>query len=202
MRKSSSVFLRPDPLKDELEIWFEKEILPHEATLMRYLARRWIRSQELHDLRHEVYVRVLESAATRRPTSPCGFLLGVARNLMIDRIRRERIVSIDLMEDVDALNVLVDDVSAERAAIGRQQLQRLAQVFEGLPLRCRQVVWMRRIEGLSQKDIAKGLGIAESTVEKHLIRGIGLLADGLYAADGNNAPSSVQGRPRRRAGLP
>jgi len=165
---------------------------------MRYLARRWSRAQDLHDLRHEVYVRVLEAAATRRPTSPCGFLLGVARNLMIDRIRRERIVSIDLMEDVDALNVLIDDVSAERAASGRQMLQRLAEVFQGLPLRCRQVVWMRRVEGLPQKDIARGLGIAESTVEKHLIRGIGLLADGLYGSDGHNPRSAELGRRGQR----
>jgi RNA polymerase sigma-70 factor (ECF subfamily) len=169
---------------DSLEEWFRREILPHEAALMRFLARKCTRPQDAADLRHDIYVRILEAAATKRPTSPRGFLLSVARHLLIDRARRDRVVAIDLLEDVDSLNVLIDEVSPERAMTGRQQLQRLSAFFDRLPGRCREVVWMRRVENLPQKEIARLLGIAEATVEKHLVRGISLLADAVYGAAG------------------
>jgi len=167
---------------DTLEEWFRREILPHEAALVRFLGRKWTNAQDVQDLRHDIYVRVLEAAAHKRPTSPRGFLLSVARHLLIDRARRDRIVAIDLLEDVDSLNVLIDEVSPERSMTGRQQVQRLSRLFDRLPGRCREVVWMRRIEDLPQKEIASRLGIAEATVEKHLVRGIGLLADAFYGA--------------------
>jgi RNA polymerase sigma factor (sigma-70 family) len=165
---------------DTLESWFRREILPHEAMLVRFLSRKWASSAEVHDIRHDIYVRVLEAAERERPAAPKAFLFSVARHLLIDRARRDRIVSIDLLEDLDVLNVLIDEVSPERRATGREQVQRLSTLFDRLPLRCREVVWMRRVEDVPQKEIARRLGIAEATVEKHLVRGIRLLADALF----------------------
>jgi RNA polymerase sigma factor (sigma-70 family) len=174
---------------DSLEAWFQREILPCEAALVRFLSRKWARREDVQDIRHDIYIRVLESAEQSRPSQPRAFLFSVARNILIDRARRDRIVSIDLLEDLDALNVLIDNVSPERQASGRQQLQRLSKLFDRMPLRCREVVWMRRVEGLTQKEVAQRLGIADATVEKHLFRGLRLLADALYggAHDGEAA---------------
>lgn len=166
------------------ENWFQREILPHEAALVRFLSRKWVHPNEVQDIRHDIYVRVLEAAERKLPDSPRAFLFGVARKLLVDRVRRERIVAFDLLADVDSLNVLIDELSPERQAAGREQMHRLSTLFRRLPPRCRQVVWMRRIEDLPQKEIARRLGIAEATVEKHLMRGIGLLADALYAGAG------------------
>src|SRR5262245_51748947 len=114
---------------------------------MRFLAgRSRALGVDIQDLRHDVYVRVLEAAAQVRPTSPKAFLFATARNLLIDRARRDRVVTIDSLEDLDSLNVLVDSVSPERLASGRQQLLRLSRIFDRLPTRCRQVLWLRRID--------------------------------------------------------
>jgi RNA polymerase sigma-70 factor (ECF subfamily) len=180
---------------DTLETWFRREILPHEAALVRFLSRKWARAAEVQDIRHDIYVRVLEAAERERPAAPKAFLFSVARHLLIDRARRDRIVSIDLLEDLDVLNVLIDEVSPERRATGREQVQRLSALFDRLPLRCREVVWMRRVEDVPQKEIARRLGIAEATVEKHLVRGIQLLADALYgtARDRNDPQERPDG---------
>jgi RNA polymerase sigma factor (sigma-70 family) len=171
-------------VSESLEEWFRREILPHEAALVRFLARKWIRAADVQDIRHDIYVRVLEAAERGRPASPKSFLFTVARNLLVDRARRDRIVAIDLLEDLDVLNVLIDEVSPERRASGRQQLQRLSALFDRLPPRCREVLWMRRIEDLPQKEISARLGIAEGTVEKHLVRSIRMLADAMYGDSG------------------
>jgi RNA polymerase sigma factor (sigma-70 family) len=164
---------------EELDNWFKREILVHEESLVRYLYRTWPRPQEVYDLRQDIYVRVYESAITSRPLSPKAFLFATARHLMTDKFRRQRIVSIDAVEDLEALNVLVDDISPERRTSAHQDLRRLAAAIDGLPPKCRETVWLRRVDDLSQKEVAAKLGIAEKTVEKHVMKGMKLLAAAL-----------------------
>jgi RNA polymerase sigma factor (sigma-70 family) len=167
-------------MADSVESWFCREILPHEAALVRFLSRKWAERSEVQDIRHDIYVRILEVAEHERPSQPKAYLFSVARHILIDRARRNRIVAIDLLEDLDVLNVLIDEVTPERRASGREQVQRLTSLINRLPPRPREIVWMRRIEGLSQKEIAARLGITEHTVEKHLMRGIRQVADALF----------------------
>lgn len=180
---------------DDLDSWFVREVLPHEAALLRYLARVWPDRSEIEDIRHDAYVRILESAHRLRPTAPKSLLFSIARNLMIDRVRRHRVVSINLfesLEDLDALNVLIDEVTPERRAIVHQRMVEVGEAINNLPDRCREVLWLRRIENLSQKEIAAELGMCEGTVEKHMARAVRLLAVLLNAPDQGSAAAAAR----------
>ena len=165
----------------DLDRWFIEHILVHEEALQRYLTRCWPHRDEVRDLRQELYTRLYQAAAKSRPTSPKSFLFSSARHLMADRARHARVVSIVPMGDFEPSHVLVDDVSPERWCGGRETLARLSDAFDRLPDRCREVVWLRRVEELSQKEVAMRLGISEKTVEKHIAKGMRLLADALHA---------------------
>lgn len=169
-------------MDETLDIWFAEEILVHEAALLRYLGRVWPRSDEIADLRQEIYVKVYEAAAKSRPQSPKSFLFTTARHLLTDRQRRARIVSIEAVGDPDAFNVLIDEVSPEQQMSARQELKRLAEAFDRLPERCREVVWLRRVQEMSQKEVAAQLGITEKTVEKQIAKGARVIADYVYGA--------------------
>lgn len=183
-------------MDDTLDAWFAREVLVHEEALVAYLRRSWSQRDDVHDLRQETYVRVYEAAARARPASPKAFMFTTARHLMADRLRRGRVVSIEAVGDLDALHVLVDEISPERRLDARQVLRRLAEAFDRLPDRCREVVWLRRIEELPQKAVAARLGINEKTVEKHLAKGMRLMADRYYGGD--PAPRE-RARPRGQA---
>jgi RNA polymerase sigma-70 factor (ECF subfamily) len=86
----------------------------HEGILMRFLARVWSRRDEIPDIRQEAYARVYEAAQKARPQAPKAFLFTTARHLMADRIRRERIVSIQAGGENEYLNVLIDEISPEQ----------------------------------------------------------------------------------------
>ncbi|ALN89258.1 RNA polymerase sigma factor [Lysobacter gummosus] len=177
-----------------LDAWFTSEILVHEEALVHYLRRWWSQGDEVHDLRQEVYVRVYEAAGKSRPRQPKSFLFATARHLMTDRLRRGRVVSIEPVGDFESLNVLVDEVSPERRHGARQNLRRLAEAFDRLPERCRQVVWLRRVEELPQKQVALRMGITEKTVEKQIAKGMRLLAEHYYGgaqALADMAPASA-----------
>lgn len=163
----------------DLDHWFVSEILPLEAALMRFLRRNWRDESDLADLRQEVYVRLYESAARSMPAQAKPFMFTTARNLLIDRARRAQIVAIDTVADLEALDISVEELTPERHASGRGELRMLQSAFETLPPRCRQVVELRKIEGLSQREVAQRLGITEDTVERQVSLGIRALADAL-----------------------
>jgi|ERR1700733_5485116 RNA polymerase sigma factor (sigma-70 family) len=170
-------------MDEPLDTWFKREILAHEASLVRYLFRTWPHRQEVFDLRQDVYVRVYEAAAKARPQAPKSFLFATARHLMTDRVRRKRIVSIDAVGDLDALNVMVEDISPEQRISAHEELRRLAEAIDQLPPRCREVVWLRRVDELAQKDVAFRLGITQKVVEKHVMKGMKLLAAALFRTE-------------------
>jgi len=192
-------------MDEPLDTWFKREIFPHEGALVRYLLRSWPYREDVFDLRQDVYVRVYEAAAKSRPHAARSFLFTTARNLMTDRIRRKRIVSIDAVGDLDALNVLIEEISPEQRTSAHQELRRLAQAFDLLPPRCREVVWLRRVDDLSQREVAARLGISEKVVEKHVMRGMRALADAFFA-DGPKAvtgeESGVTGKQEMQHGRP
>lgn len=170
-------------MDESLADWFAREILPHEAALVRFLRRAWPLPDDIHDLRQEAYTRILEAAASTRPHSPKSFLFATARHLLADRARRSRIVSIDLLGDLDALNVLVDEVSPERATGARQQLGRLSDALNALSDKAREIVWMRKVEDLPQKEIARRLNMTRGAVEKQVSRGMRTLADSFFGRE-------------------
>jgi len=177
-----------------IDAWFVREVLVHEQALMRFLRRNWRDHDEIHDLRQEVYVRVYEAATRRLPDSPKSFLFATARNLLVDRVRHQRIVPITAVGDIEQLNVMEDELEPARWLGGREALARLARALDRLPDRCREVVWLRRIEDLPQKEIARRLGISEKTVEKHIAKGSRMLADHFHGGmDAGAAPRKTRG---------
>jgi RNA polymerase sigma factor (sigma-70 family) len=167
----------------ELDEWFSTEILPLEGMLVRYLNRVWSNSWEVLDLRQEIYVRIYESAQVRRPESPRAFLFATARNLMTDRIRRARVVSVESGHDYEGIDALVDEISPERRISAREELQILARAFDALSHKCRDIIWLRRVEGLSQRETAERLGIHEGAVESQMARGMRTLATAIFGGD-------------------
>jgi RNA polymerase sigma factor (sigma-70 family) len=164
-----------------LDQWFATEVLPHEGLLQRYLLRVWRNPSEVADLMQEVYVRVYEHARDQRPLQPKAFLFAIARNLMADHVRRSRVVSISTLHDVDGSEAVVDELSPERHVGARQDLGRLALAFDSLSDKCRDVVWFRRVEGLSQRETADRMGLKEEAIESQLARGIRALARVIFA---------------------
>src|SRR5262245_46303329 len=148
-----------------VDTWFKQEVLVHEEDLTRYLRRYWNNPNDIHDLRQETYAKVYERALKSLPLAARPFIFKVARNLMADRIRRRRVVVIDMVGDRDALDVVVDDRSPEQRTAAHDELRQLALAIDRLPPRCREIFWMRRVDDLSQKEVAMRLGLTEKAVE-------------------------------------
>lgn len=159
-----------------LDEWFFREILPLEPVIVEYLSRNWGSESEIEDLRQEVFVKVYESARNEIPAAPRQFVLQMAQNILFVRKRRDKVIPIGSLMDLDALNPESDEPSPERRTAALQEIERLQVALNNLPDRCREVVVLRKVRGLGQREVARQLGIEENTVEQHLSKGLRLLA--------------------------
>jgi RNA polymerase sigma factor (sigma-70 family) len=155
------------------------EVLPLEPMLTGFLRRNRCSAAEVADLSQETFARIYEAARRERPLLVKPFLFQIARNLMIDHLRKQSVVSLETMADCEWMNVPDDGPSSERQASARQELRLLQAALDELPPRCRQIVMMQRVDGMPQKDIAQQLGITVETVQTHLAKGMRLLAQAL-----------------------
>ena len=180
------------PMSRDLDDWFVREILAHESALTGYLNRAWRTRAEVSDLRQETYARVYASATRRLPRFPKSFLFATARNLITDKLRRARVLSIDYAEDVDVPTFPVDELTPERRLSSQNELLLLTRAFDRLPELTRTVIWMLRVEGYSQREAAQRLGIEEGALEGRMTRGLRQLARDMSWTDGDS------GCPNRR----
>ena len=154
----------PDP-DSELFRWFAEEVQPHEAALRVWLRGRFPGLQDIDDVVQDAYARLLHTRETGSIACPRAFLFVTARNLALNHLRHQRHEQPVGGEDVDPAGILDDRAAIPDSVAGAEDLRLLIQAIESLPARCRQIVTLRKIYGLSQKKVAARLDLSEHTVE-------------------------------------
>lgn len=147
------------------------EAFPFESRIRARLYRYTRNCDDVDELLQEMYVRLLTLGARDRPVigSFEAFVMTVARNIASDWLRHQKVVSITLVADLDAETAAAEGQPDELASI-EEELGVLADIVDSMPPRQRQVFRLRKVYGLSQKEIARKLGISENTVEQHLTK--------------------------------
>lgn len=155
--------------------WFAEQVQPHDAALRAWLRARFPALGDVDDLVQEAYTRLLRLRARDpvRVHAVKPLLFTTARHLALDELRRRRIVPLQPLPGEDEGILPVDEApGVDETVSRRQELALLAEAIQALPPRCRQILTLRKIYGLPQKEIARQLGISEHTVEAQV--GIGM----------------------------
>ncbi|MFM1748118.1 MAG: hypothetical protein RLZZ188_1784 [Verrucomicrobiota bacterium] len=156
--------------------WFAEEVQPHEPVLRAWLLRTF-QAADVDDLIQESYARVLRVRSRSEVHSPKSFLFTVARNAVRDLLRRRLTACAEPITENVLWPVLEESPGVVDLVNRRQELVVLGEAIRDLPDRCRQVFLLRKIQGLSQREIAVRLGITENTVETLVAKGARRCAD-------------------------
>ena len=151
--------------------WFAEHILPHEPVLRAWLAQGFGPRLAVDDVVQEAFLRVLRARATGELHAPKAFLFAIARNLALDQLRRHAVSRTDSLVEADLSNVLDDHASIPETVARNQELALLTEAIQSLPDRCRQVMTLRIVYGLTQRVIGEKLGISDRTVAAQLAIG-------------------------------
>jgi RNA polymerase sigma-70 factor (ECF subfamily) len=160
-----------DRVRAKLE-WFKAVILPNEAALRARLRRISPSQHELEDMVAECLARAYATDSWQNVTAGRAFLFTIARNLVIDNARRNKIVSFEAIADMELLQA---DGNGEAQLVARDALRQLQGIVDTLPGQCRRVFLLRRVHEKSMAEIADEMVLSVSTVEKHLAKAIALV---------------------------
>jgi RNA polymerase sigma-70 factor (ECF subfamily) len=148
--------------------WIERHLLPVEPRVRKWLSRNRTIGLDADDIIQEMYARIGTVDNLDDIRDPLLYAIKVAQSIILNHVRRSRIVGIDAVGDMDDYDIPSQDPSPEDEVASRDEVDLVIKALDGLPERTRNVLMLRRVEGLSQRDTAERLKIAEKTVEKHM----------------------------------
>jgi RNA polymerase sigma-70 factor (ECF subfamily) len=127
--------------------------------------------QDAEDLTAETYLRAWRARARFEGDdgAALGWLLQIARRLVIDRYRRRR-VRPDEVEAPPHDQLVSPDASPEEQAAAREEWRRLWALLQQLPDDQREMLVLRYLLGWRVNAIARHFGMAENTVSAALHR--------------------------------
>jgi len=174
------------PPDSELGRWFATHVHPHEPMLRAWLRSRFRSEDDLDDLVQESYLRLLRARERGEVASPKAFLFSIARNLALDRFRHREVLPTEPLAENEELAVLDEGDHIPDLIAHNQELALLTEAIQSLPARCRQILTLRKLYGLSHREIAERLGLSESTVSNQITIGIEKCTD-FFAEHGDGS---------------
>lgn len=152
--------------------WFSEQVQPYEPALRAYLHKRFPALPDHDDLVQETYAKVVRAREAGRLTHAKAFLFTTARHAAIDLFRRRRGLAHEEISEVTEMPLLDESRDVADSLEHAQRLEVLLEALLMLPDRCRQVMMLRHLDGLTYKEIAVRLGISPETVKVHMIKGV------------------------------
>jgi RNA polymerase sigma-70 factor (ECF subfamily) len=153
--------------------WFTEEVLPHDPKLKAYLRGAFPAVRDVEDVVQESYLRLWRFRAAQPVRSAKAFLFQVARNLALDWHRRERASPFVPMGSCGDSSVFIDERPDAAELLTREEKgQLLGRALAELPERCREIVFLHKIKGLPQREVAARLGVTEKTVANQIATGV------------------------------
>lgn len=139
--------------------------------LLGFLAHRTGDPEAAADLVQDLFLKAASvPAAFPDREQARAYIFRMAINLAIDRSRTATRRS----ELLTGTEILFEDTAGdpEAAAVTRDQMRHIERALAELPAKCREILILSRIYGLSYKEIAQRLNVSISFVEKYQLRAL------------------------------
>lgn len=172
--------------------WLAQHIVPHERTIRSWLARR-TRDLDIDDIIQEMYARLASLENVEDIRNPRQYATQTAITVALNLARHARVIPMISMGDFEELGLASLDPSPEQAINAQEELRELESALQELPPLCRTAFLMRRVEGLTQKEVAEKLKISVKTVEKYMAKSVRLLVQVYGRGGGKGAQVSKGG---------
>ena len=146
----------------------------HSRSVHSYLVAQLGRSGEAEEVCQDAFLALWRHASRFDPRrgSVRGWLIGIARNQALDRLRAHarRARAETAAHAIAALEPFQDPVS--RAGADRAEAARLRRLLDDLPAEQRDVLLLVHYGGLTQREIAEVTGLPLGTVKSRLRLGL------------------------------
>ncbi|MGC3979946.1 MAG: RNA polymerase sigma factor [Steroidobacteraceae bacterium] len=190
--------MRPDIESEPSEI-SPLSVFERYRKILARVVSRIVKPHDIEDILQETYVRIYQASKKGEIHHPKSFMVVTARNIALNHVTRadamnhvaaEEIVEMD--DSDESFDQVTEHLaeSPESIVQGEEEFLIFCRAVRELPSQCRKAFILRKVYSMSQREIAMRLEIAESTVEKHIAKG--LHACGAYMAAHGYARKSAR----------
>jgi len=150
------------------------EIFRQFSKPLFYYASKFVEDEVARDLVQDVFVKLWDNQDLTIKLSLNALLFAMVRNnclqhLEKQKVRNKYLESTKLVIQEEELRFYID----ERTSLIEQELEnKLNEVLNSLPDRCRQIFVMSRYENKKNKEIADELDISVKAVEKQITKAL------------------------------
>lgn len=165
----------PASLHDELHGLYRD----HHGWLSGWLRRRLGDRERAADVAQDTFLRLMVTRRMPELGEGRRYLAQIARNLVVDQWRRQRIEQAYL-ESLSALPE-PETPSLETRAMVIETLMQIDAMLDDMPTKVREAFLLSQFEGLTYPQIAERLQVSVSSVQKYMLRAIAACYQVLYA---------------------
>ncbi len=146
---------------------FERLYGEFAPRIKSYMTRQGADPASADDLAQETMIQVWRKAAQYDPAkaAPAAWLFRVARNILIDRLRRQKIHEVELTAGVEHAE---EDDARHQRLVEQPDADKLRELVETLPADQTEVVQLAFFTGLSHSEIGQHLSVPLGTVKSRL----------------------------------
>lgn len=169
---------------DEAGSMIEDLFRDRRDAFLRVLARRLGGWEDAEEVLQDAFIHFDRARKTAEIGNPDAYLMQIALNLAVDRIRQnasrgrreENWFEAQAPERL-GLDYVAPAPAPDQALIAKDELARLSRHLEELSPTVRTAFILHKIRGLSHSETAKEMKLSKSTVEKHIMKAMKHLMD-------------------------
>ncbi|BDX06072.1 RNA polymerase sigma factor [Planctobacterium marinum] len=153
-----------------------------------------VSSEEVDDIVQETWLKSYEAELKQEIQFEKTYMLKTARNLALNHVSKAAEKYNLSMEELDEQDGIFAGTQLEKQVESKERFLHFCRATDHLSPEVKRVFLLKKVYELSQREIAEHLQISESTVEKHVAKGLHLcaryLANHQTAQDGGQQTKS------------
>jgi RNA polymerase sigma factor (sigma-70 family) len=133
---------------------------------------RIVNRDDIEDIVQETFIKSYEAELQHEITFERTYMFKTARNLALNHVSRASEKHNQSLDDIETLPPSLTSQSLEKQIESKQRFLDFYRATDRLSPEVKRVFLMKKVYGMSQKDIAQHCVLSESTVEKHVAKGL------------------------------
>jgi len=153
------------------------EVFLQYRTQLRRAVSGIVRSDEVDDIVQETWLKSYEAELKQEIKFEKTYMLKTARNLALNSVSKAAEKRNFSITDLDEQDSVFEGAQLEHQVASKERFLNFCRATDTLSPEVKRVFLLKKVYELSQREIAEHLQISESTVEKHVAKGLHMCAD-------------------------
>ncbi|MCY7296035.1 RNA polymerase sigma factor [Alteromonas sp. a30] len=148
------------------------DVFLNYRTQLRRAVSGIVKSDDIDDIVQETFIKSYEADLKQKIEFERTYMLRTARNLAINHVSKASERSNISMEDCHEYDTNLMGTQLETLFESKERFFHFCRATDMLSNEVKRVFILKKVYGMSQKEIAAHIGISESMVEKHVAKGL------------------------------